>query len=503
MLRRFALLLPLVTACAPATPEGAAGEHVATAGQAFTSNLAVAVDIEFDGKLVSPENDVTRLRPLIQAQLMYAVGQLNGEHSNGRYEQLDLSAISAQAAGSGLYDVSYHARLPVAWGGGTVPSSYTLKLPARIGASDQADFATKYGATCVDPKEAGPPPVNPATMFLVYRPQPAGCTLDAADIVTLPATMTPSVASPAGKYPEYDRIWEDGALDIVAVFSRSRSGVVADDEGAVAHAQFMGRMHDLLRGLDPASTNVTSAAGDTTLAATLSDQRKITVHTKLIGSDLGDEIGFDAWYDARTPRADVVLYSGHAGLGSNIRDFATKGSFLPGKYMLWVLNGCDTFAYVDRTMATRRAALNPDDPSGTKYMDTVSNVMPSLFELSAATSMTVLQAVVAAHDPLIRPKSYRDMFASIDPGQLIVVTGEEDNVFAPKAAATASATAEANAVALPAPTRPTENGKMAPPSIEDRASGCGISAQPTSGGGIGFVALALAMLGVRRRRIAR
>jgi hypothetical protein len=56
---------------------------------------------------------------------------------------------------------------------------------------------------------------------------------------------------------------------------------------------------------------------------------------------------FDAWYDARTPRADVILYTGHAGLGTNVRTFINKAPSARGSYLLWSVNGCDTFAYVD------------------------------------------------------------------------------------------------------------------------------------------------------------
>ena len=51
----------------------------------------------------------------------------------------------------------------------------------------------------------------------------------------------------------------------------------------------------------------------------------------------------------------------------------------PGQYLIWFANGCDTFAYVDRTLIDRRALVNPDDPGGTKYMDTVTNVMAGYF----------------------------------------------------------------------------------------------------------------------------
>ena len=46
------------------------------------------------------------------------------------------------------------------------------------------------------------------------------------------------------------------------------------------------------------------------------------------------------------------------------------------------MNGCDTFAYVDDTLAAAPAPpLNPDDPTGTQYMDIVTNAMPAFFHV--------------------------------------------------------------------------------------------------------------------------
>lgn len=47
------------------------------------------------------------------------------------------------------------------------------------------------------------------------------------------------------------------------------------------------------------------------------------------------------------------------------------------------MNASDSFAYVDRSLAERRAVLNPDDPGGTKYMDMVTNAMPGVLRIDA------------------------------------------------------------------------------------------------------------------------
>jgi hypothetical protein len=100
---------------------------------------------------------------------------------------------------------------------------------------------------------------------------------------------------------------------------------------------------------------------------------------------------------------------------------------MPGKYQLFFLNGCDTFAYQDETLAQARAPLNADDPSGTKYMEILTNAMPAYFSAMPTASMALLGALMNPASPL----GYGSIFKGVDPAQVVVVTGEEDNVFTP------------------------------------------------------------------------
>src|SRR5690606_28481116 len=86
----------------------------------------------------------------------------------------------------------------------------------------------------------------------------------------------------------------------------------------------------------------------------------------------------------------------------------------------------DTYAYVDGTMAEMRAAINPDDPTGTKYMDIVTNAMPAYFHEIANSSMSLVRGLLSVDDP----STYERIFTSIDPVQVVLVSGEEDNASA-------------------------------------------------------------------------
>jgi hypothetical protein len=97
-MRRAFLLVSLLAACAD-QPE--AGERLGVAEQRFASAGSVLVDLEFDAKLTADTMDPPKVRQLIASQLMYLVGQLNGEQSVGRQDRAEFSVTtfgSAQGA---------------------------------------------------------------------------------------------------------------------------------------------------------------------------------------------------------------------------------------------------------------------------------------------------------------------------------------------------------------------------------------------------------------------
>jgi len=91
------------------------------------------------------------------------------------------------------------------------------------------------------------------------------------------------------------------------------------------------------------------------------------------------------------------------------------------------MNGCDTFAYVDGSLAQTRATINQDDPTGTKYMEFITNAMPSFFQSMAEASTAIVKGLMSTS----APKTYDKIFAGIDRAEVVLVTGEEDNQFTP------------------------------------------------------------------------
>ncbi len=394
--------------------------------QPFTSSVATLLDFEFDASFNS--TSVYNIKGQVRTQLLYSIGQINGEHGTSWLNKLVVSNTTWKSIGGGLYTVTYQAKLPVAWGSKTnLPTSYQLVLPRRIDQTGLATFTSTYGQVCNDGDDAS---VMVANYWYHYRPKATGCTLADADVLRANATVTVNTANMVAKYPEYHRVWEDGALNVVAIFGKYEKGATSDgDAGISAYNSFVAAVKGELIGAETKPANVPDNPGaaikEVTFKQTRADGTVVTVVAMLTDELASEGAAFDARYSELTPGADLILYNGHAGLGKNVAALATKGKFFPGKYQIFYFNGCDTFSYIDDTLAKTRALLNPSDPTGSRYMDTVTNAMPAYFVDMSDGAMAFIRAMLN-HTP---PATYTQILSSVDNIQIAVVTGEEDNVF--------------------------------------------------------------------------
>jgi hypothetical protein len=409
--------------------EGAGGEPLADE-LPFTSDQATLLKFEFDGEFVSSSS--FNLEQSAKDQLLYTIGHLNGDRAVGRLDKLVITNIKATRQDDGRNLVKYHAVMPVGWGSKTnLPKSYALVIPRDVDFDGLERFTESYGhGSCVD---FGAHDVDSGSMWYYYRPNQSGCTLADADVVRFNATVTVSPENTEGKYPEYHKVWEDNELSVIAIFGKFEDGATtASDAGISAYNKFVSTIRTSFKTkqtVTPANTPSTAGVGfpDVTITAELEGGRKLNVTALLVDNVASTGPAFDTRYSSLSGNADMIFYNGHAGLGQNVRALAKKGKFLPGKYQVFFMNGCDTFAYVDGHLATTRALINPDDPTGTKYMDMVTNVMPSFFHSMPNASLAMIRGLLSRDTP----KTYQEIFKDIDRSEVVVVTGEEDNVFKP------------------------------------------------------------------------
>ena len=162
--------------------------------------------------------------------------------------------------------------------------------------------------------------------------------------------------------------------------------------------------------------------------AALPDGRAVEVVALLVDNVRTAGAEFNSRYAELTPDADLIIYNGHAGLGANIRALAQKGHWRTGQYAMVFMNGCDTYAYIDSALADAHKAVNPDDTTGHKYLDIVTNAMPSFFREMSGASMALVRGLLSYDDP----QTYEQMFMHIDSDEVVLVSGEQDNVYTPE-----------------------------------------------------------------------
>lgn len=391
---------------------------------------AIFLDFEFEGELLTDRswNPETQ----IEDQLLYTIGHLNGDNSVGDLNRLELTNIeTTQEDGKTL--VTYTANLLVAWGDKDNPvTEYEFLLPRDVSFQGLETFTEKYSHSCVD---WGAHDVTAGSMWYYYRPARSGCSLDEGDILRIPVRASVSDVNTTGKFPEYHKVWEDDQFKVVAVFGKYEDGATSSsDAGIRAYNTFIGAVTRELSILGEVTTvpeEVPSSPGigspDITFSATLADGTTVEVVALLVDNVRTAGIEFDNRYAELTPRADLIVYNGHAGLGANIRAMANKGRWEQGQYSMVFMNGCDTYAYVDSSLADARAEINPDDPVGTKYVDILTNAMPSFFREMSNGTMALIRAMLERDEP----KTYEQIFENIDDDEVVIVSGEHDNEFVP------------------------------------------------------------------------
>lgn len=401
-------------------------------GKTDASALAVFLDFNFEGVVkTSFTYDLPRV---IEQQLLFSVGQLNGDQAVGRLDQLKLSDVKTTPLEGGGYEVSYSASLLVAWSQQSrVPERYTLVLPYDTNYQAQKEFTETYKSRCVS---WGAHDVDEGSIWYYFRPTRSDCALSDEHVRRFEASVSLSPVMTTGKYPEYHKVWEDEVFQSLVIFGRAEeSGPIEADVGFHGFRSYYRLLTEQLSALGATELKVspeivgevTAEQADITVEATLPDGKLVIAHILLVSNVRTAGYTFDSRYRELSIDADLIVYNGHAGLGANVRALARKGSPQEGQYTVFFMNGCDTYAYVDESLFEARAAVNPDDETGRKYVDIVNNAMPSYFFSMPKASMAMINGLLSYESPM----TYEAMFSKVDPSQVILVTGEEDNVYVP------------------------------------------------------------------------
>ncbi len=405
----------------------------------FTAAHSVLVDgVIESGTILSSENDPSVLVSEINEQLMYSIGQLNG--LSGGVPDMAKTKITlgrVNALSSGRFQVSYRAALKIAWPlEQSFPKSYNLILPSQGNYDFLQSFFAKFGSDENSGKKCLAAEVHAVEMgnfWYYYRPlkRDCGLKLSPKEVVKTAVNLSYGRDNTEGKSPEYKKVWEDGKVVATLIFGMADAekdspydaGILAIQDTVREAFENYGfptwsNVENLTEDFVPSKNTpvlhfkFALAQGELDLVLILVEDIKAVYP--------GSEI--EKIYNERTMNSDFVSYSGHSGLGANIRKLANMGNFVPGQYQIFLINGCDTFAYVDEALAKAHEKVNPGS-ARYKYFDILTNAMPSFFHMNARSNMAVITALVEGK------KTYQEILAGFDPNQRAVVTGEEDNAY--------------------------------------------------------------------------
>ena len=401
----------------------------------YDSFHSIALDGVIDqGIIDTTSTSDADIKEQIIEQLHYSVGLLNTWGSVGNVSQTLTKVIkiaNKQKISEKVWRVTYAASMSVSWARAyQIPDEIELILPysADSGLQMPEKFYNMYAVTeCLDPSQHE---LGLGNIWYYLRPHNRGCSLglngQVAELsVRFPIRLKVSDINTTGHSPEYHKFWEDGRLVVTSVFSKSQPGHRNPrDEGVMQYNRFFAQLQGTYGRPTRLSHRVSRGGpGEEVPELTAEYQSArgpIEVRMFLVDGMSHNGEDFDAKFGAATLDSDIVMYNGHADLGGNVVSLAHRIQVRPGQYQLFMLNGCDTYAYISEEIMQKHKAVNPNAPDF-KFVDIIANSMPSYFHYNSYSAMLVINAAVSGRF------TYREILSSFDESQHAVVIGEEDN----------------------------------------------------------------------------
>ncbi len=403
-------------------------DDVTTESDDLTSKDAVFLELSFAGEVVAQraETDAERKKAIV-TQLFYLSGELDKSHrGHGQFGFVELADVNVEALDDGLERVTYNAKLPVAWPKHrAVPETYRVVAPLRTDPAGLNAFNSAYRDKCGE--------AHYGTDALWYDFTPISshnCEIAEGDALDVVATVAVHPRTTTDKRPEHERFWDDGVFRMVLVHGTdSASSYDTNDIGVRQYDGFKRKL--LAAHPDGVETAGESGGGiyddwqfEATVEAPGGGEGKLLVNALLAASLQHVGQRFDARFGPLSKEADFISYGGHSGLSKNIKALAAKEQVKEQHYQVWFIDGCSTFAYLDRTLVDARIALNGTDldPNGTKFLDVIVNAQPAPWYTGTASQWTVLSALADT-----KPHSYMSIVDELGSSATPVVSGEEDN----------------------------------------------------------------------------
>ncbi|MBP9085152.1 MAG: hypothetical protein KBG15_03500 [Kofleriaceae bacterium] len=229
-------------------------------------------------------------------------------------------------------------------------------------------------------------------MFYYWDPNRAGCSLDAADIVTAQYTVS-AAAGATTVYPEYDKLIADGKISMVQIYGQIEHGDLSPNDWGFLS------INDVTRTLTSHGFRKTQTFPNNTghrLEKTMPNGLKVEIDmlSPVSFADHVDREASNAKFREAIKSHEVVYYAGHAFYGSlTVLDEPT--AYPLDQYQVIFMDACWSYAYYTKQVFRNRATAA--DPTGFINTDVVNNTEMGITG-SEQTAMVLFEKMFAGAD---------------------------------------------------------------------------------------------------------
>ena len=237
---------------------------------------------------------------------------------------------------------------------------FTAKVPLKPYAvySEAGDSCAEYNSHIS---------LGQSVYWYLWDPEKSGCRAQLQDMTVTVAQVLPG--NPPS-YPEYDRLWADGKLDVVVLFGK------LDDGSNIREDYNWDNADSFVRWLNEAGfaeqTGAPLGRRFTKTAGSLSEV--VDVYYPDLFHDLNDFSRMSNFQKAVSEH-EVVVYLGHSTLGSGV---AYEQAQYPSTYQIFLIGGCLGYEYYVRPVLAGKG--------GWENVDAVSSIVENYYsELNGVT----------------------------------------------------------------------------------------------------------------------
>jgi len=252
--------------------------------------------------------------------------------------------------------------------------TYDAVVPTR-----PSTLFTDAGESCGSPH--GGIDVDQSVYWYLWNPDKSGCDQSLTQTVTLKVSRV--LDNTDNLYPEYDRLTEDGVIDVIVFFGQVDHGSLTENDYAFS----------LIRDFE---SELESAGFERAEEAPLGhrylrDQNDVKVAVDIYSPNefagLSDYAHVDN-FDAAVRSHEIVVWNGHSVLGAS--DFWARPEIYEGdaatRYQIFLYNGCLGYEYYVSPIL--------EGKQGWENVDLVTNTIETPFAIMVEESATALGLLI-------------------------------------------------------------------------------------------------------------